>query len=749
MMLAASSTYILGISAFFHDSAACLLCDGELVAAAQEERFSRVKNDHGFPESAITYCLEFAGIEIGRVDYIAYFEKPLLKFDRLIETHLAYAPKSFGVFRSAMPLWAKEKLRVPSLLDRGLKGGFRGRYIFLEHHESHGAAAFYPSPFEEAAILTIDGVGEWATASIGRGRGRTLELMAETQFPHSLGLLYSAFTFFLGFKVNSGEYKMMGLAPYGEPKYVDLILDRVVSLHQDGSFQLDMTYFAFCHREVMTSKKIETILDGPPRVPESHIDQRHLDIAASIQALAEKIVLLMARHTATLTGSKNLVMAGGVAQNCVANGKIVESGIFDRVWVQPAASDAGSALGAAFFVWHQLLEKRRTTCTLDSQRGSLLGPEYSEADIAKTLAKTQAQFDRPELEADLVKAVASHLADGQVVGHFFGPMEFGPRALGNRSILGDPRSAKMQSLINRKIKFRESFRPFAPSVLASEAKYFFDLPKGGQDLPYMTFVHQVKGQSPQPKDQGLEALKSVGGSIPAVTHVDGTARIQTLTPERNNRLFAIVSQFSGRTGCPLVINTSFNVRGEPIVCSPEDALRCFMATDMDILVLGNCILQKKQQSEAMKKAVSALGGNPPPRQNFVFLGVDLHPSPKKLKQFALSCAILFAVLGTFEIGDIHPLALFGSAGACLAFGLWAPTFFRPLFVLISCFTWPIGLVVSFLVTTVFYFGLLTPLGVVRRIFGNDRLRRKPSGYDTTFWITQRRARKMESYFRQY
>jgi carbamoyltransferase len=569
---------ILGISAFYHDSAACLVRDGEIVAAAQEERFTRKKHDAAFPANAASYCIEAAGLRLSDVDLVAFYDKPLLKFDRLLETYLAYAPLGFRQFRAGLPAWLRHKLHVPRALDRGLHGAYRGRYLFTEHHEAHAASAFFPSPFAQAAILTLDGVGEWATSSLGVGRDNRIELLQELRFPHSLGLLYSAFTYFTGFKVNSGEYKLMGLAPYGEPIYRERILAHLLDLKDDGSFRLDMDYFAYGRDLVMTSRKLEALLDGPPRKPDAELGQRERDIAASIQSVTEEIVLRMARHAHALTGLSQLVLAGGVALNCTANGRLLREGPFERLWIQPAAGDAGGALGAALFVWHELLDEPRSPAAEDAQRGSLLGPRPGHAEIQACLDRAGAVYLRYDDERALCDRVAELIADGCVVGHMAGRMEFGPRALGNRSILGDARSPQMQSIMNAKIKFRESFRPFAPAVLRERAHEYFEL-RPDQESPYMLLTARVRA----------------GQRLPAVTHVDQSARIQTVDAQRNPRLHAILRAFERRTGCAVVVNTSFNVRGEPIVNTPAQALRCFMATGMDALVIEHCVLLKADQ----------------------------------------------------------------------------------------------------------------------------------------------------------
>ncbi|HEX7880399.1 MAG TPA: carbamoyltransferase [Candidatus Eisenbacteria bacterium] len=596
---------ILGLSAFYHDSAACLVQNGILTAAAQEERFTRVKHDYRFPSRAIEYCLAEAGLAPEQIDYVAFYDKPLLKFERLLETYIAGAPAGFKLFRMGMPLWLREKLHLPREMDKGLGGRYKGRYVFTEHHESHAASAFFPSPFDEAAILTLDGVGEWATGSIGKGEGNRIHLLKEMRFPHSLGLLYSAFTYFTGFKVNSGEYKLMGLAPYGRPSYVDRIMDKLIDLKPDGSFRMDMSYFAFHVKDVMTGPKFDALFDGPARAAEAPLTQREMDIAASIQQVTEEIMLRSARHAHELTGSRNLVMAGGVALNCVGNGKILREGPFEKIWIQPAAGDAGGALGAALFTWHQLLDQPRQPRGKDLQRGSLLGPDILPADVQKLLDSVGAVYRRIDEESELEAAVADLIAREMVVGHVAGRMEFGPRALGNRSIIGDARSAKMQSVMNLKIKFRESFRPFAPVVLRESVADWFDM-RPDEDSPYMLLVAPVRedkrvangnGTGESKNAWGIELLNEIRSVVPAITHVDYSARVQTLDEERHGRFYRIVKRFHAATGCPVIINTSFNVRGEPIVCTPRDAWRCFMATDMDALVLDRFILLKSEQPE--------------------------------------------------------------------------------------------------------------------------------------------------------
>ena len=588
---------ILGISAFYHDSAAALVVDGRVVAAAQEERFTRKKHDPAFPARAVDYCLREGGLEASDLDWVGFYDKPLLKFERLLETYLAYAPAGFRSFGQALPLWVREKLFLPRTMSKALGGSYKKRFVFAEHHETHAASAFYPSPFDEAAILTVDGVGEWATASFGVGRGRSIELTHQLRFPHSLGLLYSALTYYCGFRVNSGEYKLMGLAPYGEPRFAGLILENLVALKDDGSFRMDQSYFGYAQGLTMTSAKLHRLLGGPPRKPESPLTRREMDLAASIQVVTETILLRMARHVHDLTGLPNLCLAGGVALNCVANGLILREGPFERLWVQPAAGDAGGALGVALLIHHQLLENPRTPERPDGQAGSLLGPGYSDAQIERFLRSVEAPFERFEDDDALCEAVAEYLAGGSVVGWFQGRMEFGPRSLGSRSLLGDARDPEMQSTMNLKIKFRESFRPFAPSVLADRAADYFDMPRGSES-PYMLVVAPVAADQRVGLDGegddlfGIDKLKVPRSTIPAVTHVDGSARVQTVDDARNPLFARLLRAFERRTGCPVLINTSFNVRGEPIVESPADAYRGFLATGVDVLALGHFLVRK-------------------------------------------------------------------------------------------------------------------------------------------------------------
>jgi carbamoyltransferase len=592
------SVHILGISAFYHDSAACLVRDGEIVAAVQEERFTRKKHDAGFPSQSVAHCLERARIGVGDLEFVAFYDKPMLKFHRLLETYVSCAPRGIGTFRHAIPTWLGGKLHMRRLLTKSLGGRPRHRYVFPEHHESHAASAFFPSPFDDAAILTMDGVGEWATTTIGHGRGNRLQLTHEIRFPHSLGLLYSAFTYYCGFKVNSGEYKLMGLAPYGEARFERAIREHLIDLRDDGSYRLDLRYFDYLVGHTMTNARFHALFGGPPRRPESPLEQRHMDLAASVQKVTEDVMLRSARFAHRTTGSKNLCLAGGVALNCVGNGVILREGPFANIWIQPAAGDAGGAMGAALFVWHQLLGNARTVGAADSQRGSLLGPRYEPTSIRALLDARGVVYEECATEAALADRVAELIEGENVVGWFQGPMEFGPRALGARSILGDARSPKMQSVMNLKIKFRESFRPFAPIVLREDASEFFDIAPQ-HDSPYMLIVAPVRDDKRRPVDgaaRGLDKLKQLRSVIPAVTHVDFSARLQTVDAERNARLASLLRRFKQRTGCPVLINTSFNVRGEPIVCTPADALRCFFGTEMDVLVLENFVVRRAAQT---------------------------------------------------------------------------------------------------------------------------------------------------------
>lgn len=589
---------ILGISAYYHDSAACLVRDGDILAAAQEERFTRKKHDPSFPENAIRYCLDEAGVRPGDLACVAFYDKPFIKFERLLLTYLSYAPAGLPSFLAAMPAWLKQKLWLKESIQRDL--GFSGTIIFPEHHESHAASAFFPSPFEEAAIITLDGVGEWATSSCGTGRGNRVKIIGEIRFPHSLGLFYSAFTYYCGFRVNSGEYKLMGLAPYGEPKYVDLIKQNLIDIKEDGSFRLNLKHFGYMVGLRMTNRRFEKLFGVPPRKPETPMSEVYMDIARSAQVVTEEIILRMARRLKKETGMKCLCLAGGVALNCVANGLLLREGVFDDLWIQPAAGDAGGALGAALIAWHHYLDKPREATGRDKQRASYLGPNFPDDEIEKYLKDNHIPYETLPRDG-IIPRVAKLIEEENVVGWFQGRMEFGPRALGARSIIGDARSRHMQSTMNLKIKFRESFRPFAPTVLAERASKYFKLDR---ESPYMLLVAPVRDEIRRPltgeelQKKGLEKLQAVRSSVPAITHVDFSARIQTVSKDDNPLYHGLIEEFERNTGCGLIINTSFNVRGEPIVCSPQDAYRCFMRTQMDYLVMGRFLLDKKQQPKA-------------------------------------------------------------------------------------------------------------------------------------------------------
>lgn len=598
---------VLGISAFYHDSAATLLRDGVIVAAAQEERFTRIKHDSRFPKQAIEYCLREARVDLQDVHFVAFYDKPFLKFERLLETYAAFAPRGFESFKMAIPIWLREKLFLKDLLIKELEavakcGGWEKKLKFSEHHLSHAASAFFPSPFENAAVLTMDGVGEWATTSLAIGDGNSLKVQKEINFPHSIGLLYSAFTYYTGFKVNSGEYKVMGLAPYGEPKYSQKILDHLVDVKPDGSFRLDQAYFNYCTGLTMTGPKFHELFGEPPREPDAPMNQFHMDIAASVQAVTEEIVLKLTRSIQRETGLQNLCLAGGVALNCVANGKIVRDGRFDEIWIQPAAGDAGGALGAALAVHHIHLNNQREAFCGDMMSGAYLGPVFQQHDIERRLSEVGAKFDVVS-DSELLASSAQALSEGKALGWFQGRMEFGPRALGARSILGDARSPKMQSMLNLKVKYRESFRPFAPSVLWGDAQDWFELESPS---PYMLLVANIieKRRKKMTEEEealfGIEKLNVPRSDIPAVTHVDYSARIQTVHKATNPRYYGLIEAFKKLTGCPVIVNTSFNVRGEPIVCLPEDAFRCFMGTDIDCLAIGNCLLKKEEQDQTLK-----------------------------------------------------------------------------------------------------------------------------------------------------
>ncbi|MFO1094900.1 MAG: carbamoyltransferase [Planctomycetaceae bacterium] len=753
-------TAILGISAFYHDSAAALVVDGEIVAAAQEERFSRVKNDRRFPAAAIGYCLETAGITARELDFVSFYEKPLLKFDRVLETNFAVAPRGFRSFARSMPSWLKLKLHVTREFRRHLPE-FARRPLFAEHHEAHAASAFFPSPFEEAAILTVDGVGEWATATMGVGRGNRIELLRELRFPHSVGLLYSAFTYYCGFEVDSGEYKLMGLAPYGEPTYVDVILNRIVDLRPDGSLWLDLSYFDYCHGLRMTSAKFHQLFGGPPREPDEPLQQRHLDIAASIQRVTEDILLRMARHIHSQTGKRRLCLAGGVALNAVANGRILTEGPFEDVWIQPAAGDSGGALGAALLVWHQLQERPRTPSPADSQRGSLLGPEFAADQIRTCLNERGAAFRELADEASLCTEVARLLAAQKVVGWFQGRMEFGPRALGNRSILADARNAGMQAVLNQKIKFRESFRPFAPAILAECAVDFFQLPATSSS-PYMLLVTELQPSQrtpiSNPEPQGLERLNIVRSQIPAVTHVDDSARLQTVDAARNATFAALLQEFRRQTGCPLLVNTSFNVRDEPIVCSPADAYDCFLATDMDVLVLGKFVLLKEQQ---MRTAVRPRPPGNRSRQSPTpallagerFFDLNETATPRQLRVFGMGLLVLTGLLLLVAVrSSTWTMPWWTLAGAtavtAAVFGA-LPAARQSIYRIYSLAAYPVSWAVSLCALSVIYYLVLTPIALCRRLCGHDVLQLRADRSAATWWRERRTTVDRERYLRQF
>jgi carbamoyltransferase len=602
---------ILGISAFYHDSAAALVEDGRIVAATQEERFTRKKHDASFPRNAVGYCLDAAGAKLSEIEYIAFYDKPFLKFERLLETYIAMAPKGFSSFRMAIPLWLKEKLFQKSLLRKQCKlfdeEVSSDKLLFTEHHLSHAASAFFPSPFEKAVVLTMDGVGEWATTSAAIGEGNKLEIFQEIHFPHSLGLLYSALTYYTGFKVNSGEYKVMGLAPYGEPKYAKLILDHLIDLKPDGSFRLNMSYFDYCTGLTMTNERFAKLFGAPVRTPDKLLTPFHMDVAASIQAVLDEAVLRLTRSLAKKTGARNLCLAGGVALNCVANGKVLRDGRFDKIWIQPAAGDAGGAVGAALAAYYQFKGSPRIVASSDDMSGAFLGPQYSQSEIERRLKEVGARFDVLS-EETVIETTAKALADQLAVGWFQGRMEFGPRSLGARSILGDPRSPTMQKNLNLKVKYRESFRPFAPAVLREDVADWFEL---DSDSPYMLIVADVlkdKRRAMSVDEQalfGIDKLNVSRSEIPAVTHIDYSARIQTVSRDTNPKFHRLLTEFKRLTGCPVLVNTSFNVRGEPIVCTPEDAFRCFMGSELDLLVVGNCVLKKSEQNTALRQDYSS------------------------------------------------------------------------------------------------------------------------------------------------
>jgi carbamoyltransferase len=778
-------TAILGISAFYHDSAAALVIDGEIVAAVQEERFTREKYDARMPLQAIAYCLQEGGLTAEKIDYVAFYDKPLTKFERLLETYLGYAPRGFASFRKAMLLWLKDKLHMRRKIRQRLGCSGNLPILFLDHHESHAASAFFPSPFEEAAILTLDGVGEWSTAAYGTGSGHQLRLTHRLCFPHSLGLLYSAFTYYCGFKVNSGEYKLMGLAPYGQPVYQDAIFKHLIDLKPDGSFWLNQKYFNYCQGLTMTNARFHKLFGGPPRKPDTAIEQRHMDLAASIQKVAEEVMLHMSRDLHRQTGMKNLVLAGGVALNCVANGRLLREGPYERIWIQPAAGDAGGALGAALFTWYQLLNKPRTPMTPDAQKGSLLGPQYSVEEIRSFLDKTKASYRRFPDEAALLDHVAEQLAAEKVVGWFHGRAEFGPRALGARSILGDARSATMQAVMNLKIKFRESFRPFAPCVLREHVHEWFGM-RPGEDSAYMLLVAPVLEKHRVPLSaadaavlrKDLDLLRRVNlvrSTVPAITHVDYSARVQTVD-ERHGRYQRLMKKFYEKTGCPIIVNTSFNLSWEPIVLTPQEAYHTFMQSEMDVLVLEDFVLHKTEQplglpawarpdaGEAPDPArpwaspVTREPHRPPTARRSSMIDPQLPEqapvpvSARTLRQFA---ALWLLILGglAFWQGYARDHTVVAGVLAVLAvavgfLGLLKPQAIRLIFVGATACTFPIGWAVSQVLLVILFYGVFTPVALVFKLIGRDALGRCPRPDLPTYWTPQPQVEDIRAYFHQ-
>ncbi len=734
---------ILGISSFYHDSAACLVRNGEILAAAQEERFTRIKHDSAFPKNAIAYCLEAAGLTSGhQLDLVAFYEKPFAKFDRILSTSLALAPRGWRPFLKAAPTWIKQKIWIKDILRRELD--FEGTILFPEHHEAHAASAFFPSPFEEAAVLTIDGVGEWTTTSLGRGTDNRVELLSELYFPHSLGLLYSAFTYYLGFRVNSGEYKVMGLAPYGEPRFREKILEELIDLRPDGSFRLNLRYFNFLTGLTMTNERFAALFGGPRHEPDAPLDQRHADVARSLQAVVEEVMLRMAQHAHEMTGSRNLCLAGGVALNCVSNGRILREGPFEKIWIQPAAGDAGGALGAALIAWHEYAGQPRTVSAsgADSQRGSLLGPEYDTREFVQ-VRKIAAE----ELANDALAArVAALLAEGNVVGWYQGRVEFGPRALGNRSILADPRIPTMQETLNLKIKFREGFRPFAPSVLCGRVADYFELEEAS---PYMLLVAPVKSALPNEQRAEpanfLERLKTPRSDIPAVTHVDDSARVQTVSAEDNPRFHQLLSTFERQTGCAVLVNTSFNVRGEPPVCTPADAYRCFMRTGMDYLVLGNHLIAKTAQPPV----APAEELRPPGWLAREYQKLDR--SPRSLRKFGFTLAGAFLVLAAlFALKGRNATWISGAVGfVLLLLASVAPNALRLFHQAWLSLSIVLGALVTPIVLTFFFVAIVTPIGLLQRLFGKRELDLRFRSGEQSYWTARPASAIPADYEKQY
>ncbi len=748
--------YILGISAFYHDSAASLIRDGTIIAAAQEERFTRLKHDYRFPTNAINYCLQEENISPSDLEYIAFYDKPFLKFERILESYLHYAPIGIRSFIKAIPVWIKKKIWIKSLIQEELPS-FDGEILFPEHHRSHAASAFFPSPFSEAAIVTTDGVGEWTTTSIGFGKENSVKLLQELQFPHSLGMLYSAFTYYTGFRVNSGEYKVMGLAPYGEGKYVKTIMDNLIDIKQDGSFRLNLEYFNFPVGLTMTNRNFNRLFGGPPRKPESKITQKEMDLARSVQEVTELILDRICSYAKAETEAKKLVLAGGVALNCVANGKLLRNNDFEDIWVQPAASDAGGALGAALSVWHEYLKKPRSIEKgYDNQKGSYLGPGFSNAEIRKFLDKHNIPYHELS-DTEVIKKTAELLTKENVVGWFQGRMEFGPRALGSRSILADPRSPEMQKKLNLKIKFRESFRPFAPSILEDSLKEYFQFDRPS---PYMLFVAELNEnkccQMNQKEQQlfGIDKLNVVRSDIPAVTHVDYSARLQTVNEKTNKKYHALLKEFEKQTGHPVLVNTSFNVRGEPIVCTPHDAYKCFMRTEMDYLVLGNYLLDKKEQPETTPgiswKDNFAMGRLNPKKSPI--MDTSKFKDRRELRKFGIGLSIILTILGTIQL--IRGISLFpifySTAGMVLASGLLFPVILKPLFILFSYIGFALGWVMTRIILSALFFLVLTPIGLFSRLVRKRYLQTDIGTNESSYWKKHREQTASKEYFeKQY
>jgi carbamoyltransferase len=755
-------TAILGISAFYHDSAAALVVDGEIIAAAQEERFTRRKNDPGFPTQAIAYCLREARLTAEQLDYVAFYDKPYLKFGRLLETYLAYAPSGLRSFVRAMPLWLKQKLHLARTIRRGLGTQTKAPLVFLDHHQSHAASAFFPSPFSEAAILTLDGVGEWSTTTMGTGLANKIELTRQLTFPHSLGLLYSAFTYYCGFKVNSGEYKLMGLAPYGRPIYKEVIYKHLLDLKADGSFWMNMEYFNYCQGLTMTNRRFDALFGGPPRRPDEPIQQRHMDVAASIQAVTEDIVLAMGRELHRQTSLGKLVLAGGVALNCVANGRLLREGPFSDIWIQPAAGDAGGALGAALFVWFQLLEKPRRVNGKDSQKASLLGPAYSSQVIRQLLDKEEAGYRQFAEESALLDHVAQLLAEEKVVGWFDGRMEFGPRALGARSILSDPRSPTIQTTMNLKIKFRESFRPFAPCVLREHVHEWFRM-RPNEDSPYMLLVAPVLPERRVPLTQDnedrvrsdpdlLRRVNIVRSQVPAVTHVDYSARVQTID-ERHGRFHRLLQNFHEKTGCPVLVNTSFNLSWEPIVESPQQAYLTFLQSNMDALVLEDCVVERQRLRGRQALANGERKACAESTLAIDTLLPDEAPAltSRLLRQFAVLWMLFCGAFALLEYSRQRLITTAIIAALALVLGplgLVRPQGIRHFYVILTKITYPVGWVFSHLLLAGLYYGVFTPLGLALRLAGHDVLLHRKRPEQDSFWLSKPTPEDVESYFRQ-